>query len=45
VLGSVLLAALALWLFLALYGTPLDAVQGVPYRCSSSTCPSSSART
>jgi heme exporter protein C len=32
VLGSVLLAALALWLFLALYGTPLDAVQGVPYR-------------
>ena len=32
VLGIILIVALALWLFLALVGTPLDAVQGVPYR-------------
>jgi heme exporter protein C len=32
VLGVVLLGALALWIFLALVGTPMDAVQGDAYR-------------
>jgi heme exporter protein C len=32
VLGIVLVVALVLWGFLALVGTPLDAVQGAPYR-------------
>jgi heme exporter protein C len=32
VLGIILLVALPLWAFLALVGTPLDAVQGTPYR-------------